>query len=103
MLHRYFFFFSSRRRHTRSTRDWSSDVCSSDLYGEMTILQQIASAGRGQYLAADNFANLEANIGQVMKAIVTNATSFSSAAVATVQTHGYTSAFIPRFNPSGGA
>src|SRR5207247_2184586 len=25
------FFFSSRRRHTRSTRDWSSDVCSSDL------------------------------------------------------------------------
>src|SRR2546421_6150003 len=27
----YFFFFSSRRRHTRSDRDWSSDVCSSDL------------------------------------------------------------------------
>src|SRR2546421_4514240 len=26
-----FFFFSSRRRHTRSDRDWSSDVCSSDL------------------------------------------------------------------------
>src|SRR6266513_5782104 len=26
-----FFFFSSRRRHTRSKRDWSSDVCSSDL------------------------------------------------------------------------
>src|SRR2546421_4232609 len=28
----FFFFFSSRRRHTRSDRDWSSDVCSSDLY-----------------------------------------------------------------------
>src|SRR5207249_8450554 len=28
---RCFFFFSSRRRHTRSKRDWSSDVCSSDL------------------------------------------------------------------------
>src|SRR5207249_8887485 len=27
----YSFFFSSRRRHTRSKRDWSSDVCSSDL------------------------------------------------------------------------
>src|SRR5699024_11900219 len=27
----FFFFFSSRRRHTRSKRDWSSDVCSSDL------------------------------------------------------------------------
>src|SRR6266508_3212511 len=26
-----FFFFSSRRRHTRWPRDWSSDVCSSDL------------------------------------------------------------------------
>src|SRR6267378_6784232 len=29
-----FFFFSSRRRHTRSLRDWSSDVCSSDLDGD---------------------------------------------------------------------
>src|SRR3989449_11005549 len=28
-----FFFFSSRRRHTRCSRDWSSDVCSSDLIG----------------------------------------------------------------------
>src|SRR5437879_11597594 len=27
-----FFFFSSRRRHTRYIGDWSSDVCSSDLY-----------------------------------------------------------------------
>src|SRR6266508_4362300 len=31
-----FFFFSSRRRHTRWPRDWSSDVCSSDLDGERT-------------------------------------------------------------------
>src|SRR3712207_7720714 len=28
----FFFFFSSRRRHTRYWRDWSSDVCSSDLW-----------------------------------------------------------------------
>src|SRR5690625_7600849 len=28
----FLFFFSSRRRHTRWPRDWSSDVCSSDLY-----------------------------------------------------------------------
>src|SRR5690606_40463838 len=27
----FLFFFSSRRRHTRFSRDWSSDVCSSDL------------------------------------------------------------------------
>src|SRR5699024_11330216 len=32
------FFFSSRRRHTRSKRDWSSDVCSSDLAWRITAL-----------------------------------------------------------------
>src|SRR3712207_8372770 len=32
MLQSSYFFFSSRRRHTRYWRDWSSDVCSSDLY-----------------------------------------------------------------------
>src|SRR6266498_2285423 len=31
------FFFSSRRRHTRCGRDWSSDVCSSDLAGELGV------------------------------------------------------------------
>src|SRR5204863_938767 len=34
----FFFFFSSRRRHTRSLRDWSSDVCSSDLYDVLSAL-----------------------------------------------------------------
>src|SRR5690242_17098168 len=29
-----YFFFSSRRRHTRLTCDWSSDVCSSDLHAD---------------------------------------------------------------------
>src|SRR5205809_2811343 len=33
-----FFFFSSRRRHTRCSRDWSSDVCSSDLGKETNRL-----------------------------------------------------------------
>src|SRR2546422_1553161 len=40
----YFFFFSSRRRHTRCSRDWSSDVCSSDLVayrGEETSLRLV--------------------------------------------------------------
>src|SRR3989449_6537490 len=36
----YFFFFSSRRRHTRCSRDWSSDVCSSDLKLEVPEIQQ---------------------------------------------------------------
>src|SRR3712207_1079843 len=33
MFRNVYFFFSSRRRHTRYWRDWSSDVCSSDLIG----------------------------------------------------------------------
>src|SRR3712207_6039937 len=36
-----FFFFSSRRRHTRYWRDWSSDVCSSDL----TCIEDTRTAG----------------------------------------------------------
>src|SRR2546429_6799277 len=31
------FFFSSRRRHTRCSRDWSSDVCSSDLFRRVRV------------------------------------------------------------------
>src|SRR5690554_6955643 len=33
----FFFFFSSRRRHTRCGRDWSSDVCSSDLMSHLRL------------------------------------------------------------------
>src|SRR5215469_2330287 len=47
MQYLFLFFFSSRRRHTRSLRDWSSDGCSSDLGGsggEWGVLS--ASAGR---------------------------------------------------------
>src|SRR5687768_17921845 len=36
----FFFFFSSRRRHTRCSRDWSSDVCSSDLAGAAAARQR---------------------------------------------------------------
>src|SRR5437867_3603744 len=39
------FFFSSRRRHTRSYGDWSSDVCSSDLEGVGTPSLARARAG----------------------------------------------------------
>src|SRR5207302_2740022 len=43
-----FFFFSSRRRHTRFSRDWSSDVCSSDL-----DLLRVQAAGSGGCRATD--------------------------------------------------
>src|SRR5207302_6795993 len=35
------FFFSSRRRHTRFSRDWSSDVCSSDLLKGQRDLHEV--------------------------------------------------------------
>src|SRR5690349_21344546 len=42
----FFFFFSSRRRHTRSLRDWSSDVCSSDL---LTNIPNLYAIGECDY------------------------------------------------------
>src|SRR5436190_24330562 len=44
-----FFFFSSRRRHTRSLCDWSSDVCSSDLThdGQDFLLCKGGAGGKG--------------------------------------------------------
>src|SRR5947207_9522816 len=41
------FFFSSRRRHTRSLCDWSSDVCSSDL--DLSLTQGLPSTWRTRY------------------------------------------------------
>src|SRR5690606_40956063 len=48
-------FFSSRRRHTRFSRDWSSDVCSSDLVYDATMtlvaaMQKADSADPKKYL-----------------------------------------------------
>src|SRR5207249_5732537 len=50
------FFFSSRRRHTRSKRDWSSDVCSSDLLAP-TAQAEVASEIEGRLVA------IEADLG----------------------------------------
>src|SRR5690606_39496903 len=49
-----FFFFSSRRRHTRFSRDWSSDVCSSDLPLEPGEVKR-----RHRQRAADGLPNLD--------------------------------------------
>src|SRR5699024_11840536 len=47
------FFFSSRRRHTRSKRDWSSDVCSSDLGGGDGSRQRSGAHARGLLLVGE--------------------------------------------------
>src|SRR5256884_8256755 len=45
------FFFSSRRRHTRCSRDWSSDVCSSDLAAEPLEGDDLDQASHGRDVA----------------------------------------------------
>src|SRR3712207_9442837 len=40
------FFFSSRRRHTRYWRDWSSDVCSSDLTAVVIVIKAVKATSR---------------------------------------------------------
>src|SRR5437870_11961946 len=49
MTPHFYFFFSSRRRHTRWPRDWSSDVCSSDL-------QEVSESVREGMLVTDSGA-----------------------------------------------
>src|SRR5690606_41202003 len=44
------FFFSSRRRHTRFSRDWSSDVCSSDLLNTVLSFGKVNSQLQEQFL-----------------------------------------------------
>src|SRR6266436_7675965 len=53
----WFFFFSSRRRHTRCSRDWSSDVCSSDLNRVIADLHRVdyAAAGLGEFGRPGNY------------------------------------------------
>src|SRR2546422_4407928 len=64
----FFFFFSSRRRHTRCSRDWSSDVCSSDLqevFNRVQQLQQIKGKQIGLIeLAADLDRSEERRVGK---------------------------------------
>src|SRR2546430_2999416 len=56
---RSFFFFSSRRRHTRFDCDWSSDVCSSDLRGDDLCHPEGGSARRVLLEAVVGFRDLD--------------------------------------------
>src|SRR5687768_2849052 len=60
---------SSRRRHTRCSRDWSSDVCSSDLKGHLMTPDQIPSESSPWVDAAKGWAaeKAEALVQQAVK------------------------------------
>src|SRR5215203_2427704 len=60
------FFFSSRRRHTRYWRDWSSDVCSSDL--GLTI--ELREFPEGTRTAEDAARAIGVEVGQIVKSLV---------------------------------
>src|SRR2546429_6666343 len=67
-----FFFFSSRRRHTRCSRDWSSDVCSSDLVPagrEASVRKHGVDTGEGllRVLLVDFVAGLRSEERRVGK------------------------------------
>src|SRR4249920_4106502 len=61
----FFFFFSSRRRHTRCGRDWSSDVCSSDLHPRRRDAAPPSTAcGSRSRLPADGPRSEERRVGK---------------------------------------
>src|SRR5215813_14361360 len=62
----FFFFFSSRRRHTRCGRDWSSDVCSSDLAILALALAMSAPSAKLQAQTSPGLSVGAAEIGGVV-------------------------------------
>src|SRR2546429_1286135 len=69
----FFFFFSSRRRHTRCSRDWSSDVCSSDLRSRRRLIEAgvgCVTLGYGGWdTHSDNFNSLRRQLPNLDRGI----------------------------------
>src|SRR5215211_6803118 len=64
-----FFFFSSRRRHTRSLCDWSSDVCSSDL-SALALERFVMGGGPRSWPQEDSPAELVAEVEGHLRAML---------------------------------
>src|SRR2546422_1330336 len=75
----FFFFFSSRRRHTRCSRDWSSDVCSSDLIivdaNEWALVDDFATRGLLDSAAEGGAGDPAAKAGEDQRALAAIARS----------------------------
>src|SRR6266702_3770648 len=63
------FFFSSRRRHTRWPRDWSSDVCSSDLEAALADYQHALDLNHDHPAVLDSIATLQWDQGNPAEAL----------------------------------
>src|SRR5690606_39650757 len=78
----YYFFVASRRRHTRFSRDWSSDVCSSDLE---TVQAELHDAGKGavEFLQGDGaFTGYHAEVERIAEDARTIGTAADAAPLA---------------------
>src|SRR5216683_6703643 len=82
----FFFFFSSRRRHTISDRDWSSDVCSSDLVG-IGAAQQLAGLGKRRQPLANRRIGFEPGFDMAPLVSVELAVEIGNQRVVTVPLH----------------
>src|SRR5436309_8986240 len=63
------FFFSSRRRHTRFSRDWSSDVCSSDLVRNHPALAETNRTSDDDFIFVEHAAYTERVLCFILRAI----------------------------------
>src|SRR5690606_39756138 len=89
----FFFFFSSRRRHTRFSRDWSSDVCSSDLLiraaSHIKALEEAQATSRELSILkchvlvreVVSFAVLEASFSETIKTVLSLLVAFSNCCI----------------------
>src|SRR5207248_7603884 len=81
------FFFSSRRRHTMSYGDWSSDVCSSDLVTEFPKAMEVLAAGKTLRL-------LESDLPFPFRLMFNSILGGRAALVAPVRVAGHTFGFL---------
>src|SRR5256884_436293 len=71
MILTFCFFFSSRRRHTRCSRDWSSDVCSSDLQTLLDVLLDTpVQSDRSRFSIEPRFARLGLRVTTVLRLVL---------------------------------
>src|SRR5438445_5772989 len=86
----FYFFFSSRRRHTRYWRDWSSDVCSSDLSSTSTqavctVILDVQTACVDVLLAKANLALAQENLQAFNDIVQVNAARVRAGDLAPVE------------------